>query len=303
MKGIMSEIKFLKQSLLISLKLGIIFILLASAAKVGNADSTTLYLDWSLDTENASGHLTITGYPQVIELGQTYKIEITLTLESGDSFDLESLNFKAKLTNGTSLDLGYADFVLDSTLNKNESLTMISHLKIEKMPDQHEGTLIIASKKGDLSTIPNEIKVRFKLNNVLNMIVPEILYKGDTLFVKGSIKPALEMVKINLTYLKPNGTEIVRGVSPDKNGEFNDDYKPDIEGNWWVKASWSGNEKNAATSSEIYSFEVQSPMPFLLIIGLAVFFGWVIGSLYILIYHKTNEPIPIQMKKEDPLLF
>jgi hypothetical protein len=275
--------------------------MLLSNIKSVIADSTNLYLDWELENGNSAGHLTISGYPTAIEENQTYKVEITLTHEKGAIPNFDYLNFTVKWSNNDNLSslLGYSS--IHSALEKNGT-TLISHWKSQEIPNnQQEGTLRIVTNNGDtLKTEPEIIKVKFKASNTINLNVQSSLNKGDIMETKGNItiesnSITSEGIIISLSYLNPNGTEILRKVTTNKDGNFIDKFDPNMEGTWWCKASWNGSEKYSKASSEIIPFEVNSQIPFWLYIGTVVLALWAIISL--IIYRWPNDWWP--SKPED----
>jgi hypothetical protein len=288
----------MKKTLYASVELGLICILLLSSIRSVHADSTTLYLDWKLENGDSAGHMTISGYPTAIEENQTYKVEITLTHEKGAIPDFKYLNFTVDgINNVDPIFLGYSS--INSVLEKNAT-TLISHWKTQDIPtNQKEGALkIITDNNETVITTPELIAVKFKTTNTLKLIPPNSLNKGDVMTVKGNITMEGESVPttgiiINLAYLNPNGTEILRKVTVDENGNFMDRYVPNLDGTWWIKASWNGTEKYSRASSSTYSFEVYPQIPFWLYLGIAGLILWVAVSLPILKwYFKTEQIYP-----------
>jgi hypothetical protein len=271
----------------------IISILLLFSMRFVSADSTVLYLDWEMPGDIVGeGHLTISGFPTVMEENQTYKTEITITLDIGEN--INPGKFKFGIRENDELNFGYA--FLNSTLQKGQSVTLISHWKIEDIPNNlTEGTLKIvnatANNNATLNTTPQDIKIKFRIESQLNLTVPKTLTIWGTLLVEGNVTKNAEGAKISITYLGPNGTEIVRGTSTDIDGNFNDEFKPDLEGTWWIKASWNGTEKYAAASSTLQSFEYKPAFPFLLALAIIGFSIWVGVTSYVWKVKRDTEQI------------
>jgi hypothetical protein len=286
----------MKKTAYAAVELGLIFILLLSSIRSIQADSTTLYLDWKLDNGDSAGHMTISGYPSAIEENQTYKVEITLTHEKGAIPDFKYLNFTVGGNNNFDpIFLGYSS--INSVLEKNAT-TLISHWKTQEIPpNQKEGTLKIITDKNDtVKTTPELIAVKFKTTNTLELAPPISPNKGESMTVKGNITMEGESVPtvgiiINLAYLNPNGTEILRKVTVDENGNFVDEYVPNLDGTWWIKASWNGTEKYSQASSKTYSFEVYPQIPFWLYLGITGLIVWVAVSLSLLKWYSKTEQI------------
>jgi hypothetical protein len=279
--------------------IGAIVIFLLSTSFFVKADSIALYFDWSLEqNSDVGGHLTLSGFPSVMDVNQTYKIEITLTLEYGMNLNLGFLNFSLDLANSEdqTLHLGYCG--INSTLNKADSVSLISIWTINSTFNQTEGILKINSSQGYFMTSPKEIKVKLRLGNSLTLTeLPTNVHRGDEALIKGKWEPvdnetlkyASQWVSISLTYLTPNGTEIVRRTGIDESGFFSDRIKPDYEGTWKVKASWNGTERYAPTFSSVETFEVQPPIPWYLFVAAIVVTIYVI---WIVIAFTINKIFP-----------
>lgn len=273
------------------LSLVVLIALLTSTLISVNAESTILYLDWKLEgTPIVYGHLTLSNFPNVMEENKTYKIEATLTLESGNNQDLGYLYFRVHFSEEDSnADLGYS--YINTTLNRADSVALISHWKIADLDDYNEGKLVVESDKGIFTLSPEDIKIKFPTKNILSMNVPEEVNRGDALPIEGSMNPSEEGAKISLTYIKPNGTEIIRVATIDRNGTFTDNFAPDIEGTWWVKASFNGTKDYAASSTNLSSFRVQPVMPSYLIIAAIGFVVWLSTMPFIYKYKINTQRI------------
>jgi hypothetical protein len=79
--------------------------------------------------------------------------------------------------------------------------------------------------------------------------------------MSGSISPPLDQVQITLTYTLPDGTIVTRGAVTSAGGTFADTYAPEKEGQWSVRASWSGNENYLGAESPSAYFAVEQPFP------------------------------------------
>ena len=246
-----------------------------------NADSTTLYLDWRLeDNQTVYGHLTLSNFPKVMEKNKTYKIEVILTLESGNNQDLGCLKFKVTSSeNDNYVDLGYS--FINSVLNQSDSVTLVSHWKVVDPIDYNGGKLVVDSDKGKFILSPEENEVKFPVKNILSINVPEEVSRGDVIFITGSMNPSEEGMIISLTYLQPNGTEIIRSTTVDSEGVFTDSMTPDTEGKWLIKASFNGTQDYDTSLTDWTSFNVQPVMPFLLILALTGLIGWASVTLWV----------------------
>jgi len=84
-----------------------------------------------------------------------------------------------------------------------------------------------------------------RLNNVFIDPAPRTLSLGSVLTVSGGINPFHESgpegQTMTITYVRPDGTTVVRTTTTQAASIFSDAYTPDAEGTWKVKATWPGN--------------------------------------------------------------
>jgi len=88
---------------------------------------------------------------------------------------------------------------------------------------------------------------------------------GRDLATYGYIIPTLEGVNVTLTYRKPTGAPIVRYVSTNSGGLYNDtSFTPQEAGSWNVTASWQGDETHTSALSPLTRFNLEPPpsLPF-----------------------------------------
>ncbi len=79
---------------------------------------------------------------------------------------------------------------------------------------------------------------------------------GQTVTVSGAITPTCGGVQVTLTYTKPDATTTTSTVLTNANGTYTDEFIPDSVGNWYVKASWDGDEDHMGSESQKFLFEV-----------------------------------------------
>lgn len=271
----------------LSLKAGIIVLLLLTAVMTVNSTSTEIYLDWQVKDPAAGGHLTVSNYPPVLEDGQTYQVELTFTLEWldwGDTVEFQMIQwFVDTGESENQLFLGYS--AVDSMLKKNESVTVSSHWSLRRHPLNetgwlkmnatvilHDSTQPSETRVPTISQIRPSIQVSLKVENHLTLTLsPRTVEKGQSVTANGTLVPAVAGATINLTYVKPNGEKVIRWANTDQQGNFSDKYTPDVEGTWSVKASWTGTEHYTASSSNLVVFKVDPQSPLVpAIAGLAV---------------------------------
>jgi len=88
-------------------------------------------------------------------------------------------------------------------------------------------------------------------------VSPSKVTKGDSIAVSGSISPAVSGRSVTLTYERPDGSTFTRTVTSGSDGGYSDSYQPTETGSWSVDASWEGDEKYEAASSQQTSFTVE----------------------------------------------
>jgi M6 family metalloprotease-like protein len=79
---------------------------------------------------------------------------------------------------------------------------------------------------------------------------------GGTLFITGGIAVMPNFV-VALTLTSPTGVKITRTVETDKDGSFNESFKPTVSGNWTVKLSSSGDKGHSSVLSQDLAFVVE----------------------------------------------
>ena len=79
---------------------------------------------------------------------------------------------------------------------------------------------------------------------------------GRNVTVSGAIAPISPEVEVNITYIRPDGSGVVRKTSTNTNGTYIDTFMPDKLGLWKVTASWSGNEDYEGSTSYPEEFTV-----------------------------------------------
>ena len=88
-------------------------------------------------------------------------------------------------------------------------------------------------------------------------VSPSMVTKGDSVTVSGSINPAVSGKSVTLTYERPDGSTFTRMVTSGSDGGYSDSYQPTEAGSWSVNASWEGDEKYEAASSQHIAFTVE----------------------------------------------
>ena len=83
---------------------------------------------------------------------------------------------------------------------------------------------------------------------------------GEEATVTGALHPAVHGANIQLTYTRPDGTQLKREAAAEE-GRYSDSIQPEITGDWTVEASWAGDSGHHGSSSETVSFTVTRQPP------------------------------------------
>jgi len=102
---------------------------------------------------------------------------------------------------------------------------------------------------------------------ILCSVSPSVVTLGDSVTVSGLI-PIPRNDTIHLTYMRPNTSTIVRAVTTDSEGYFNDTYTPDVVGVWSITAAWDGGEGyNASSSTDMFVVTADKRDKWAIIVG------------------------------------
>jgi hypothetical protein len=88
---------------------------------------------------------------------------------------------------------------------------------------------------------------------------------GDSVAVKGKIELPIENALIEIHYVKPDGSEIVKAVFTNVDGSFTSNFIPDTTRNWIIYANWVGGENyienKVAFSQKLMLYVEEKPSP------------------------------------------
>jgi hypothetical protein len=79
---------------------------------------------------------------------------------------------------------------------------------------------------------------------------------GRNVTVSGSITPPRVGVEVDVTYIKPDWSVVIRKALTNATGEFTDSFMPDKVGLWKVMASWPGDKDYEGSTSYPEEFTV-----------------------------------------------
>ena len=87
----------------------------------------------------------------------------------------------------------------------------------------------------------------------------------ESITISGRIDPGLNNALIEITYIRPDGSKLLRAKTTSLNGSFSDSFKPDSVGEWKAYATWITNEesllKNRSRISKSLIFIVEPKPP------------------------------------------
>ncbi len=105
------------------------------------------------------------------------------------------------------------------------------------------------------------LNVEFTLSKIDSAVAcsvsPQTVEKGELVDVTGSITPTQDNATVNLHYWDLNGsTSVHRVVTTSSDGSYRDSFRPTVEGQWRVNASWIGDAQHNSDWT-LASFEVR----------------------------------------------
>ncbi|MHA2218958.1 MAG: hypothetical protein ACXACY_23805 [Candidatus Hodarchaeales archaeon] len=264
-------------------KLFILFIFLYLATPFRRpiaSSSTDIYLTWEVEKPSALGYMTITNFPEKIIFGQTYKVDIKISLEElewGDSVEFRLIHWLVN-NNKTQMILGYS--AMDTNITEHNAVNLVSHWSIPSKKFEngwlemnttifiHNSSQPSESREVSNVIISPKVKVPIKFESQIFLNIPQSTYKRTKkVIIEGTLVPSVADTAIEIVYTKPTGEKIISYAKTDNGGSFVENHIPDILGTWRVEASWSGSEIYCETSSEPITYRVdpQSPIPVVII--------------------------------------
>ena len=79
---------------------------------------------------------------------------------------------------------------------------------------------------------------------------------GRNVTVTGSIAPPRVGVEVDVTYIRPDSSTVIRKTTANATSGYTDTFMPDKLGNWKVKASWAGDDEYEGATSYPAEFTV-----------------------------------------------
>ena len=248
------------------------------------ANTDEIYLQWEGNDPEVGGYLTITSFPSVLEVGKTYKITATFSLEKLDYADAVEFGkiewfLHASDWNYT---IGYSS--LDANLTKHNENSTISHWGMSENPTTGGGTLdAFATIRLHNSTDPDKavqtikispsIKLTLKVETRLRMRSNTFhgeqghaialngtlrsVQGGATIPVNNETISAFINPKINFVLNDPNGNQINVSTIADMNGNFIYEFTPNATGTWYGTASYDGSSYFFPSTSNMMIIRVR----------------------------------------------
>jgi len=122
------------------------------------------------------------------------------------------------------------------------------------------GSFYLRARFGDLVSNVERLDVRKVSTSMIISVSPQEVTLGGTVRLAGSMTPAVEGIVIEVTFTGPGGSAQTRRAATGADGSFVVDFAPGEVGSWSAVASWAGDDRYSASTSNIVSFGV-SPVP------------------------------------------
>ena len=162
-----------------------------------------------------------------------------------------------------------------------------------------------------LDTISTEESLTLDTNREVNLMFSDVIYglsatnitlnravvrMGDKVRVEGVIRLPIRDEFIEITYTKPDGTELVKAVRTQENGTFVTDIRPDMVGSWAVHADWFGgrsySEEYVTVSRKTYVYVEEAPASFDIILkifpAIIIIIGIMMGIAFVFISSRKR---------------
>ena len=122
------------------------------------------------------------------------------------------------------------------------------------------GSFYLRARFGDLVSNVERLDVRKVSTSMIISVSPQEVTLGGTVRLTGAMTPAVEGIVIEVTFTGPGGSAQTRRAATGADGSFVVDFAPGEVGSWSAVASWAGDDRYSASTSNIVSFGV-SPVP------------------------------------------
>jgi hypothetical protein len=122
------------------------------------------------------------------------------------------------------------------------------------------GSFYLRARFGDLVSNVERLDVRKVSTSMIISVSPQEVTLGGTVRLAGAMTPAVEGIVIEVTFTGPGGSAQTRRAATGADGSFVVDFAPGEVGSWSAVASWAGDDRYSASTSNIVSFGV-SPVP------------------------------------------
>ena len=268
------------------------------------ANPDDIYLQWEGDDPEVGGFLTIASFPAVLEVGKTYRITATFSLEKlgyADAVEFGRIEWTLYTPDGY-YPIGYSS--LDANLTKHQQDSTISHWGIKEKPPTGWGILkAIAEIRLHNSTEPGKavqtirifppIEVTLRVESVLRMNpVPFDVEQGHAIQLKGTLTSYqvgatttvdnktisdFDRPKIDLILTDPNGNQITRSIIADIYGNFAYEFRPNVTGIWYVTASYNGSSYFFPSTSNMVSIRVRYQFSWAALLAIISLLSLVVG--------------------------
>jgi len=158
------------------------------------------------------------------------------------------------------------------------------------------GSFYLRARFGDLVSNVERLDVRKVSTSMIISVSPQEVTLGGTVRLTGAMTPAVEGIVIEVTFTGPGGSAQTRRAATGADGSFVVDFAPGEVGSWSAVASWAGDDRYSASTSNIVSFGV-SPVPTDIFRYLGMLLLPVCVLLLILLiiaWRRRGRPVPPQ---------
>ena len=191
----MNHYKCSNANLVLVLEIVLVFSLFTGILTT-NANSTELYLEWETiavgEVPKVGGYITIADFPNEFHGDQTYKVNITITVErldSADAIEFKTLNWTVDIrVNENEIEsksIGYS--VFDKNLTKGKEISAVSYWSMREDITAKFGTLNVTS----VLTLQNSTDLT-PTQTLCIKTHPKLTFKSDT---RLAISPRTRLVE------------------------------------------------------------------------------------------------------------
>lgn len=173
--------------------------------------------------------------------------------------------------------------------------------RVGECPSELEDTQVTVVTLDNYEQIaPGQVSSSFGSlqESAISLIVPtNFVTEGTTLVVNGQVSASNSVGTVTLYVRVRNSWFSIGTADLDSDGRYTFSWVPTTGGQYFLKASWSGNDEYAGADSQYILVFV---IPEMIIFVAGALFVVAIISIMIIMIHKTNQPQEIQALEATP---